>query len=703
MADEQRTDPRQQYWNWQMPPQAVAESTRLGWLDEAVQEGSAWYKSQRGSSDAEIRRALDVIAGRDTSLEAAAYRSKVTTNKLKHNAREIVGTLAKLRPMWGYHSDNAAYKDHAELMNKTTRAWYLESFADLSIKEALQYAVVTRRGWVRPIYRRNMFGTGEGDIRLLTYGSPCVLPVQLPSSGDWQQAYAVSILDEMPVAMAHGMFPSKQHLLRPSASRYWYASDSVRKSAIGNWLRRAFNTLARRGDQTDQQTDLLVPIRYTYVIDLSINLTKAPIPMGEPGSSWAYVVPFIGQQIPVGIDPKSGTMIHRTANENDARLYPNRRLAISSDQAILYDGPAFDWHRMLPLASFSLDAWPWEPLGYSIINDGYDISTAINKIVRGNMDKISSQLDLSLAYDINAVSPAEAKRFDPMQPRGRVGFDGTAVEGKVFQSIIPEEILKVSPESMKMVEYLESTLDSQQAIKDVMALARMRAVGSMDDLEKVMEANGPIIEDMSRSMEPPMRDIGVMVKYLVLQYYTTARVMQYVGADGLTQHIFDYDPSSLVPSHVPGENPGAAEAPRDSVYTKLQRARIFADNLRFFILPHTLHEMQQMVMKLGLIQLRKAGVMIDSQTIAEAWNVPNYGTIPGSTVMERYRNEKEQELVFAAKMKEIAMAEGLAPAGGPPGAAAPGKQPEGRPPSGQAAPALKQKDGGARSTITESK
>jgi hypothetical protein len=110
-------------------------------------------------------------------------------------------------------------------------------------------------------------------------------------------------------------------------------------------------------------------------------------------------------------------------------------------------------------------------------------------------------------------------------------------------------------------------------------------------------------------------------------------------------------------------------------------------------------------MKLGLVQLRKAGVKIDSQTIAESWELPNYGQLDGNTIIERYQAEQEMDLEFAARMQQIASAEGLVPPGTPPGAAAPpGKpNPEGRPPSGQAAPRLVSKDNGARSTITESR
>jgi hypothetical protein len=328
-----------------------------------------------------------------------------------------------------------------------------------------------------------------------------------------------------------------------------------------------------------------------------------------------------------------------------------------------------------------------------MVRDGYDIQTAIQEIERGTMDKERAKLDLPLAYDINSVSSREAKQFDPMQPRARVGYDASQVT-KPFELPIPPEVLRTEEATLKFHDMLIEAMDSQHAIKDVMALAKARLAG--DDMEKVLEATGPIIEDMSRSMEPPMREIADQVKYQMLQHLPPARMMRIVGEDNMTLDAFDYDPVSMVPSHLAGEDPGA-----DSPTDKIQRARIFASNLRFIITPRSLHEMTQMSMKLGLVQLKKAGVQIDSQTIAEAWGVPNYGTIEGSTVREKFENEQKGNLMFAAQMKELGMS--LTDQGqmNPAGAGAGGKQQEGRPPSGHAAPALKSKPDG-RSIITES-
>jgi hypothetical protein len=694
MADDRDLEVR----SWQAPPQAVAESDRLGWLNDTTEDGLAWLRAQRGVRD--YNKAFNIISGQaDSATTSGDYRSKLNTNRLKRNIREIVGTMAKLRPMWGYHSDNKAYQDQAEMMNKVTRAWYLESFADRKIKEALQYAAATCRGWCHPVYRREMYGTGKGDITLLTYGAPCILPTQLPASGDWQSAYAVTILDEMPVAMAHGMFPLFQHRLNPSSSRYWYANDGVRRAALGNIVQRIFNRV-RPSNADPQLSNYLVPIRKTYIIDLTVNRTKQAIPMGEPGASWSYTVPYLGQDLPAGRDPQSGKQLYKKADENDARLYPHRRLILSTDNCIMYDGPAFDWHGMFPGISFTVDDWPWEPLGFSLVHDGWEIQDAINRIYRGNMDKINAQLDPAMTYDSNAVSSTDARRFDPLQPRGRMGYDGQAMEGSPMQPAVPPELLKVEPEHMAMIEALKQELDSQQAINDIQALAKMRAVGSMDDLEKVLEANGPIVEDMSRSMEPPMRDLGVMIKYLILQYYTTTRIMQVVGADGVSQEVFDYDPAKIIPSHIPGDDPDegpSAKSPRD-------RARIFADNLRFFIMPNSLHEMQQTANRLALLMMKKSGVKMDSQTIAEAFNVPSYGSLNGSTVLERVEDEQERDLLFAARMKELAGAVSGEATGMPPGSPKPnGGAAEGRPPAFTANPSVATKDQGTRPTLKTSK
>lgn len=683
--------PQYPHSEWQVPPATASETYRLGWLNEAAEEGQAWNESQRGFRD--WRKGLDIISGQAEESEIIQYRSHLTGKRLKTNIQTVVSGLSAIRPLWGYHSGKQ-YKDYALMMNKTTRAIYLENFWDQSIKEVLQYASIVNTGWARPVYQRDQAGRGVGKLLLLTYGQPCVLPLQMPSNGDYQEAYAVTLLDEMPIFMAHSKFPDYQDRLKPTSSQYWYSID-IRESAKGNLWKRMFQSFRRKKDA--RLSDLYIPIRYTTVIDLSINTSGHTIPMGEAGSTWYYEVPSYGSEIP---DSYGG---RRKATQNDARMYPYRRLIISSQNCIMYDGPSFNWHGELDLVPFTLDRWPWEPMGFSLCHDGYQLQKSIDEIDRGTMDKINAQQDLPLGYDINAVTRKEAGDFDPMQPRARIGFDGSAVD-KPFAPPVPPEIYQVTKESLEFKKELEQALDYLMQTRDIVELGKARALGKgMDQLEALIAAQGPVVKDMSRAMERSLSRLGNQIKYLVLQWLDSTRLMQFVGEDGITQEVFDYDPVSIVPSHMPGEmTTDANEKEVRSIYPRMQRARWFAENLRFFLLPHSVHEITQMTYRLLLLQMKQRGAPIDWGTIFQACDIPDSKLEDGNYVQDRYYKEQEDAIIHAARMQKIVEGLGINPqavgGGGKPNGS--GKH-GGRPPSGNAPPQVKQK-GDGRPTVTES-
>jgi hypothetical protein len=528
--------------------------------------------------------------------------------------------------------------------------------------------------------------------------------VQLPANNDFQQAYAVTLLEEMPIYMAHSMFWQYQDRLRPTQSKYWYSRD-IRKAATSNLWKRMFQREDTAGADVGI-ANAFCAIRYTTINDLAINVTGKTLPMGEPGSPWYYEVPSYGEQIPAGRDSE-GREIVRVADENDARMYPFRRMMISSEDCIMYDGPAFNWHGELDLIQFCMDSWPWEALGYGLMSDGYDLQEGIDELVRGSQDKLRAQLDMPLGYDINAVARNEALQFDPMQPRSRIGFDGSMVD-KPFMPVVPPDVYKLDPEVMGQIKFFEESMDYQMAIRDVVALAKAKAIGKGgNELEALMEAQGPIVKDMSRSMEKPLAQIGNQLKYMIPQYMTTQRVMQYIGADQMTLDTFDYNPSSLVPSHLPGEKTEVGGVFLKSTYSDMQRSRWLAENVKFIITPHTAHEIVQMTYRLSLLQMRQRDIPIDSRTIAEAWEVPDFGTKPeGNTVYERYWNEQEEKIEHALRVQKIAQATGadlgLMQAGPMPDGSGSSKGKGGRPPSGNAPPQQKAK-GDGRPVITESK
>ena len=128
-----------------------------------------------------------------------------------------------------------------------------------------------------------------------------------------------------------------------------------------------------------------------------------------------------------------------------------------------------------------------------------------------------------------------------------------------------------------------------------------------------------------------------------------------------------------------------------------KRARWFASNVRFSVLPHSAHEITQMTFRLTQIQLKQRGAPLPWSTVMESCDIANVAKPKGNTVQEQYWTEKEEEITHMARIQKIVKSLGIElPQGGKPNGAH-----GGRPPTGQKPPQQKVK-GDGRPTITES-
>lgn len=698
--------------SWQAPPQSAPEHTRIGWIQEISEDGANWNQSQPGFKD--WQRSIEILNGEEPAKDTEEYRTYLSERRLRTNVRTAVAGLANIRPIWGYHSIKE-YETYAMQMNKTVRALYLQNHWGRDIKDAVWYAASTKTGWIQPKYRRGMAGMGKGKIELFTYGQPCVLPFQMPSSGDYQQAYAVTLMDEMPIFEAHSRWPLFQDQLLPTNSKYWYSMD-IRNAATNNANKRqnAPHWWAKR-DNGPEGSNLYVAIRYTTIIDPSINETGETVAMGQQGTPWYYEVPNYGSVIPDGID-EHGDPKTKVADQDDARIYPFRRLIISSEKCIMYDGPAFNWHGQLDLIPLSLDRMPWAPGGFSLVHDAYNIEKNLDKLQRGMMDRLRAQNNLALAYNLNAVTPQEAKAFDPLDPdNNRVGFDGTEVD-KPFELPVPLEWYRITPEMLDFCQKLKDSIDYTMQMRDLVELGKSRVLGEdMDSLEQMLSALGPIVKDMGAEMECSLGMVGHQLKFLVYQYLTASEVMMFVGPGGMSPETMDYNPSDLYPSHLPHERPhGPNQEMVPSKYTKAQRSLFIAEKVQFVVMPNSIHQLHQMSTVLTYTQFKAKGMHISDYSIMSAADVPNLKQPDGNNEQEMWASEQKEEIYRQAEMavimKTVGMEEGLipSPAAGPGGAIpTPGLPASGavngggRPPTGQVTPHLEQK-GDGRSTISES-
>jgi hypothetical protein len=588
------------------------------------------------------------------------------------------------------------------MMSKTAKAIYLECFVDRALKDALQMASATQCGFLHPIYSRSMYGAGDGEFKFMALGQPDVLPVQLPRDRDYQRAYIVTLAIPFGVAEAHARFPEYQQFLKPFAKKKYGRTK-------GGESRRSYDQNRWKMHSLEGQLEQYVDVYYTYILDLRINYGEVddegkpvigpdgnrigkPISMGQPGTSWAYEVPFVGQEITRFEDGRS---ITRPATEDDCRLYPQRRLMISCDNALMYDGPAFDWHGMVPLVPFYFDKWAWGDAN-SLFDGTYPLQDAIDDLARSIYRVAMAKVRISKSYNTDIttgdkagkLTSRQAEAIDPFDTDQTWGVDGEIKE-PVFRPPLPEWCYKVEEYIFKVIEILQTAIQKQLGLDQIKALEKLRA--NIQDPEKALDAEGPVVMGTSRSMEMGLRDMGNMVKYLILQYMTTAQVMQIVGAEGIPAEVFDYAPDMVIPSHLPGEqtiSPDGSAVP--SAADKFTRAKTFAKNLKYFITPHSLHYIAQNKFKLNLLAAQGKGVIIDPETMAHAFEIPNWGSIDGSTVKEKVFEWAKEQLREKADIAKLEKALGLAP---PPEEGKPGPAPGsgGRPASNKKEPKAKQK------------
>lgn len=706
--------------SWQCPPFEALDTTKLAFCQRAIEQGIKWNEEQCSSE--ELKRGLDILAGKTGGVLSGKW-AQITTGDLKRAIREIVETLADIRPFWGYQTDNDAFRDQSNMMNKVTKSIYLESFVDRSLRDALQFGAASGAGFLHPIYARSKYGSGDGEFRFMALGRPDVLPVQLPRDRNYQRAYIVTLALPMGVAESHALFPLFQSKLKPFAKKRY-------SKTTGGQQRKGYDQNRWRMHSIETQLEQFCDIYYTYVLDLRINFGELDpegnpildddgkaigkeLKMGQEGTSWSYTVPFVGQKITRFED---GRLQTRAATIEDCRVYPQRRLLISCDSALMYDGPAFDMHGMVPLIPFYLDDWAWEGSGYSLFRGTAATQDAIDDLVRAvyriamaraNPGKVYNN-DITTGEKGAKMSSREAEQLDPFDPGFTAAVDGD-VDTVAMRPPMPEWCYNVPEWVMPgVIEFLQETINKQLGLDQIQALQKLNA--SIDDPEKLLDAEGPIVMGTSRSMEMGLRDLGEMMKYLILQYLTTSRVMQYVGATGIAPEVFDYDPDMLIPSHLPGEvTLDANNQPVDSKADRMTRTRNFAKNLRFFITPHSLHYIAQKEQKLNMLALLGKGVPVDPETIAGQFDIPNWGTIEGSTVKEKVFNWAKEQLVAKADLLKLEAGLGLLPppppegeggggegapsAAAPPTGAPPGPAPGhgGRPATFQKLPEAKQK------------
>lgn len=664
--------------DWQAPVFEADASERQGWVEGQINDGDAWWQSQSVAADADA----------NVRLLGCTGPYKLKTNNLKSDIRKFVETISDIREIATLGSGAEQFKEQVNTYNQVFKHIYHTSFFPRQSRQALQYAIPLGRGYLWPRYIRKDFGWGAGGMEFRALGPREVVPTQLPADNDIQGAYTVTICDCLGIAEAHARFPHAQDDLQPISMTKPLSNGHVRRLEF--WDRWKYGV-----EQSDWD-NRYCEIRCTFIRDLRINRSGNRLEMGDwglrdgvrkPLTSWSYPVPSVNDLIvttnPFNLLPES-----RTATPEDCRIYPQLRLIITNPgmKRPLYDGPAFDWHGMMPPVAYEVDDWPWMAVGFSLLSDISGLERGERAFIDLMYRVLKVKMNPSLGYDLNSGIPREdIKRFNWLDEEGtKIGVDGDP--SKALRPFIPDTA-RVEESDFKMVEMLEKMRQKALGLNDLGSLAQLKFNLSGETADKLLETIGPIAKGIAANMQVAQSKIAHMLKFMVGQYYTTNQLLSFIGPDAVSVQTYDFDPNSIIPSHLPHESQLQKEG-KDSSYSKIERAKWFATNLQVISVPSQLLNVTQMQDQLKWLNFLQRGFPISFSTAFKKLGVENWGDSPGATEFDKWEWEQFRIIEMKAKAAKVAAVEGLE---GDQGGGGKGKgkgqgKGGGRPPTAKAAP-----------------
>lgn len=692
----------------------------LDWIKEAVAEGEAFMQADPVWQQMDTN--MDYIIGRQKAFnitnESPAYTSHMVINETKRTRRRHVSALTDLKPVYSYRTPNPNFQKQGLLLNQLTTVHWINTFADLALADGVDYAFACGSGDI--ICEYDPYFGPMGDIRMEARDPRDTIPIRPSRDGSVQSWFGCIIREAHSINVLKAMYPNHPALIRQAASPWGTGVYTKFKRAVsrilGSGSTSTLSGLSKVHTGTQILTGNEVVLYRCYLSDASINTTDHPVVMGPPYATWSYLV------------------------QPGGRLYPRKRLIVATETGILFDGPNTYWHGLFPVARIQLDHLPWQFFGQPIVNSTLPVQDAINELANDMMNKIK-QLNRPPMKGNERVSEAKLRNFDPLKPNARIRSTGIGSSEDLGFMDVPQ----LPPWSLEFFNLLRQIYHEGTGDSTLDALQQAAANQSFDpeQIEAFMNALSPEMKLEGRRIEYGIRDLAIMQKANIFQFYDKARRINILGDAGLTLADFDYDPGNLIPA-MGKDDPGylpQLDANRD----QHDRAQFFLNLFTFYITPNSLLALNAKSEQMKYVQMARAG-WCDFWTLCEKLEVPNAGApplmmlpvetppdadtmqaivagmVPGAsidpqtgqavtlrqpiTITERL--QAQMMLGIGMQVNPAGATAGQPGAGGTAGGPGPGgaRPGAGQKASGQAPPSVEAKptpDGGHRITVTESR
>jgi len=570
----------------------------LGWLKESIQEGD--FTNRSDPSYEVISRAQAYVVGEQLSLEQRRlkYLPQIIVNESRKAMQAHVSALTDLKPLFGWRT-NPLYQVQADLLNQYAVAEWVTMMYDLDLGDVIKYSLAAGTGdlvidWDPhvPLGGANQFSARDPRDTLP------IRPSLTRSPQFWE---GVILREEHSVNVLKGMYPTRSYLFKPASDTSLGRVMGRFRSITARLLTPAdpLDSLSQHGAHTRIMRPGRIVLYRTYLKDRTRNLTDKPIALGTPGTNWAYVV------------------------QPNQPLYPRGRLIVSTDDAIVYDGPNPSWHGLFPICRLKLWSVPWQLLGIPLFNDLLPVQDAINETMHDIRLGIRQWVDPDIVYNRNAVSETTMRLLDPRRPGKRIKVQPGYGEPYAKQDGPNAQVLSMA---IDLWEKLTTKFTDLSGTANLAALLQLRQLPSADTIQKYYEALTPEIRSEARQVEAFLRDMAEMVKVNYFQFLSTTKRVQILGPAGVTLDDFDYDPGKLVPAKLPGEEGYTPELDANNT-TADQRAQFFHKQFIFVVAPNSVLAMNAQENKMTRLQLYRMGAY-DFWSLHETLETPNVGAPP---------------------------------------------------------------------------
>lgn len=566
-----------------------------GWAVEALAEGEAFLKTQKGFSS--ITTMMDYIMGDYSRNMTPGAFSSIVDNRFGKIALDFASAMTDIKPFWTYHTFNKRFEDHTVMGGEITKHWWTMRMIDLKFMGCIQYASVAGSGYPHLVYSEQL-----GDLDCIPEDPRDVLPFRPANNISLQDCVGVIIRRERTTNYLKQKYPQWANYIRPdrdlSAASAFAERASSMMSRLGLSSGFMDNLWASLGGKPKAHMAIPSADVFTlYLKDDRRNETSSRVWVGEgtpeKHPNWSYWV------------------------EPNDLIYPRGRTIIFTRTCVLRDGPSIYWHGLFPLPKITLDPWPWSWLGKPPLIDILPLQEELNKNYRGISDHNQKAFRQDIVADKNAMSRAAMDKIDTRRAGLKLRYNPVA--GKPVEFVTAPAL---DPSVQASILDLRDEMDRLSGVRDLQQLMNLGQIPATETIEKILETMSPAIRLRSRTLEASLREFAMMTLSNVFQFYTLEERMAILGPRGMTFEDFDAEPGTMIPAFLSKEDEATGHIRPQHI-----RAKEFLRQFVYDIAPGSLLSASEVTDKLLYIQLMRAGLM-DPWTLFDKLGIPNAGEPP---------------------------------------------------------------------------